>query len=238
MFIIKDPLYNGYIFWWNIIKIKKLDVGTSHLIFIYTVSALTHIFLRLFYPWDFYPYIFSAILPIYFFGYFTHIFFRLFYPYIFSAILPIFFAAILPIFFAAILPIFFAVKPQVFLRIYYPKFPHCCENILWTFWVPIFAGAAIHRVPLRIYQSSHIVVRIYCEHFGCLFLLVRLYTEIPWDYIETFWVPIFTGAAIHRWSFFFRFFPRLFSFFFFTFLDSNLRWLFSKFVYLSATRLG
>ena len=146
-----------------------------------------------------------------------------------------------PYIFAAILPIFFAVKPQVFLRIYYPKFPHCCENILWTFWVPIFAGAAIHRVPLRIYLSSHIVVRIYCEHFGCLFLLVRLYTEIPWDYTkiphETFWVPIFAGAAIHRWSFFFRFFPRLFSFFFFTFLDSNLRWLFSKFVYLSATRL-
>ena len=141
----------------------------------YTYSALTHIFLRLFYP-----YIFSAILPIYFFGYFTHIFFRLFYPY--------------------------------FLRLNH-KFS-------WEY----------------IILSSHIVVRIYCEHFGCLFLLVRLYTEIPWDYIETFWVPIFTGAAIHRWSFFFRFFPRLFSFFFLLFFDSNPRWLFSKFVYLSATR--
>jgi hypothetical protein len=63
LFIIKDPLYNGYMFWWNIIKIKKLDAGTSHLIFIYPDLVLTHIFFRLFYPWDFYPYVFAAILP-------------------------------------------------------------------------------------------------------------------------------------------------------------------------------
>ena len=119
------------------------------------------------------PYIFSAILPIYFFGYFTHIFFRLFYPYI------------------------FVVKPHSCENI--PSFPHSCENI------PQFPHRCenIPKFPLR--------------RFRCLFLLVRLYTEIPWDYTETFWVPIFTGAAIHRWSFFFRFFPRFFSFFFFTF---------------------
>ena len=78
LFIIKDPLYNGYIFWWNVIKIKKIDVGTSHLIFILYLFGLN-------------PYIFATILPIYFCGYFTHIFLRLFYPYIFAAILPIYF---------------------------------------------------------------------------------------------------------------------------------------------------
>ena len=136
MFIIKDPLYNGYIFWWNIIKIKKLDAGTSHLIFIYPYSALTHIFLRLFYPWDFYPYIFSAILPI-------------------------FFAAILPIF-------FFGYFTHIFFRLFYPYFLRLNHKFSWEY----------------IILSSHIVVRIYCEHFGCLFLLVRLYTEFPWEYTK------------------------------------------------------
>ena len=100
------------------------------------------------------------------------------------------------------------------MRIYHPKFSHCCENISskvpWEYIIqsslgiyhPKFPHSCGHftHIVVGIYhpkfsweyiiQSSHIVVRIYhpkfphsCGNipvhqdiFGCLFLLVRLYT--------------------------------------------------------------